>query len=106
MEGKFMTTRPVVKNTRIDLRVPEAQKEIISRAATLSGVSMTEFIATAVYQLAIDVIEKHNNVIAIPPADYERFLRALDSDAEPTPEAVEAAEEYSKGRAEGDKYRW
>lgn len=42
----------------------------------------------------------------IPLADYERFLKALDFDAKPTSEAMKAATEYSKGRIEGDKYRW
>jgi uncharacterized protein (DUF1778 family) len=49
----------VTSNERLDMRLPAETKEMIERAASLAGVSLSAFVVSAARDAAIKVIEQH-----------------------------------------------
>lgn len=98
--------KPVTKDNRVDFRIGSEQKDVIARAASLIGLTMSDFISSSAYLQALDILQKHDNTIRIPRDDFDRFVAALEADKEPSPVAVSEAAEYARGHVEGDKYKW
>jgi len=51
------------KNARVDFRLSSGQKEIIARAAALSGLSMSDFISSVALKASAEALEAHSQVI-------------------------------------------
>jgi uncharacterized protein (DUF1778 family) len=77
------------KSERIEARVTRQQKEILQRAAELSGLSLTDFLITSAQNAAEATIREHN-VITLTARDSIAFAEALLTPSKPN-EALHAA---------------
>ena len=84
----------VTSSTRIDLRVDSHKKRIISRAAALLGVNITQFILERVYPEAERIVAEDNRT-RLPNAEWERFLAKLDEPPKDLPELRRLMQEPS-----------
>ena len=76
------------KDHPLSLRIPDADIEIIDRAASLRGRSRTEFMRDAAVRTAEEVILE-NTIIRMSPEGFAAFTDLLDRPAKPVPEMVE-----------------
>ena len=72
-------------STRIDLRVDAHKKEIISRAAAMLGVNITQFIIERVFPEAERIVAEDNRT-RLPKKEWERFFAKLDETPKDLPE--------------------
>lgn len=63
--------------TRIDIRVDDAKKEVISKAAALLGQTVTQYVMSLVLPDAERRVAE-NHRIQLSPQDWEVFARRLD----------------------------
>lgn len=95
----------LTKNARMDVRVTSEHKEMIEKAARLSGVNVSDFIVSKSVAAAAKVLEQQNKM-TLSKRDWERFLVLLEAEDEPTDAAKAAAARYNEGRIEGKNYQW
>ncbi len=77
------TARPL-KSRRINVRLSEAEEAVLRKGALRKGQTMTEFvIASACAVAEIDLAEQRE--LALPPAQWQAFLAALDKPTESNP---------------------
>jgi uncharacterized protein (DUF1778 family) len=73
---------PVVKNQRIATRVTKAHKALFERAALLKGLSLTDFMVSAAYDAAMQVLMQSQIVLELGPEDsrflFERLINPRD----------------------------
>jgi len=67
----------VANSARIDLRVESRKKEIITRAAAMRGINITQFIMDMVYPEAERIVAEENRA-RLSRADWQRFAAKLD----------------------------
>jgi len=79
--------QPERRSGTINLRVGEAQKEVIDRAAAIQGKSRTEFILDAAYGEATSFL-LDRKFFLVDDATFEAFERQLE--AEPDPQQLTA----------------
>jgi uncharacterized protein (DUF1778 family) len=72
-------------STRIDLRVDARKKSIISRAAAMLGVNITQFIIERVFPEAERIVAEDNRT-RLPKEEWERFYAKLDEAPKDLPE--------------------
>jgi uncharacterized protein (DUF1778 family) len=72
------TKQPERRSGTINLRVGEAQKEAIDRAAAIQGKSRTEFILDAAYQEATSFL-LDRKFFLVDDAAFEAFERQLEA---------------------------
>lgn len=70
------------RSSRLELRVAPEEKEIIDRAATLSGSNTTDFVRSTVLAAAREAIRAHE-VIELTTEGGRIFLEALADPPEP-----------------------
>jgi uncharacterized protein (DUF1778 family) len=85
----------VSKDERIDIRLKNEHKEALLRAAALLGLSLSDFVVSTSIERANEIL-RSQTVITMSPRDLERFLAALDEDAEPTETLKNAADRYKQ----------
>jgi uncharacterized protein (DUF1778 family) len=80
-----MTTlkEKATKNTRLEFRIPERQKELIEDAANLQGMSVSDFIASVAHREAVKVLQE-NATLQLNREASVRFVEALMSPPAPT----------------------
>lgn len=78
---------------RIDLRTSAEIKSLISRAASLSGVSLSAFLVSAAQDRARQVLAESENV-NLSPRDWDAFFTALDDSEKARPKLQTAADDY------------
>ena len=78
--GKDVNER---SSERINIRTKPRIKQIIQRAAALSGVDDSVFTMNAAYKSAMETIAAHERTV-LQPADHVAFFAALDTPAAPT----------------------
>lgn len=78
------------KTDRLEMRLTAEQKELLERAAAISGQAVTGFALSHLLDTARDVIERHQRT-ALSLRDGRRFLELLEADATPAPALVAAA---------------
>jgi uncharacterized protein (DUF1778 family) len=76
-----MPTAKDIKDERIEFRVSSEMKTLIQQAASLQGISTSDFVAATAYREARKAIEDHE-VIRLTREESERFVELLLS---PTP---------------------
>lgn len=81
------------KSGRIEARVTPETREAISRAATLTGKSVTDFVVSSSLDAANRVIRAQERM-ALSDADRRAFFAALAEPPAPNRTAVRAAREY------------
>lgn len=76
------TKQPERRSGTINLRVGEAQKEVIDRAAAIQGKSRTEFILDAAYRSATSFL-LDRKFFLVDDATFEAFERQLEATPDP-----------------------
>src|SRR4051812_39027058 len=84
-------------STRFDFRLQAAQKRAIERAASLMGMSLTQFAKATLIAKAEEVVQKYSATV-LSDRDRDRFLELLDADAAPSAAMMRAAKRYKKLR--------
>ncbi len=74
---------------RMNFRTKPRIKQIIQRAAALSGVDDSVFTMNAAYKSALETIAAHERTM-LDPADHIAFFAALDNPPPPTAKLREA----------------
>jgi len=80
--------------SRLNFRLPSEVKEVIERAAAVSGLTVTDFAINALVNSANEVLE-HHQMRTLSDRDRDLFLALLDADEEPN-EALRGAVEAHK----------
>ena len=71
-----------MKNTRINIRLSEAEKEIIELAANCKNQSLSNYvISNALKQAELDL--KKNEMITLNTEEWKKFMDILDNPPEP-----------------------
>jgi len=86
-------------NERLEARITSEQKELFKEAATLQGVTLTDFIVSSVHQAAIRTLEKRH-IIEISRNDQKAFVDAL---LHPAPPNARLREAWSRHHQTGKK---
>lgn len=81
--------------TRLNFRLPNEIKEVIERAAAVSGMTVTDFAINALVNSANEVLERHQTR-TLSDRDRDVFLALLDSDQEPNESLKRAAKDYKR----------
>ena len=74
------------KDARIDLRMTSAQKEEVELAASISGISMSQWVLENLLSCARETISRSNHTV-LAPEDFDAFAAALDAPMNPKLEA-------------------
>ena len=85
-------------DSRLDFRLNRQVKEVIERAAAVSGQSVSDFALSALYRTAKEVLEREQTT-RLSNRDRDIFLAMLDSDAKPNEALKRAAKRYKSRRA-------
>jgi uncharacterized protein (DUF1778 family) len=80
---------------RLNFRLPNEVKEVIERAAVVSGLTVTDFAINALVNSANEVLERHQTR-TLSDRDRDVFLALLDSDQEPNEALKKAAKDYKR----------
>ena len=83
-----MTT--TTKSERLEMRVSQEHKDLIERAAAITGQPVTAFAISNLVERAEEILDRHQQTI-LSSRDQELFMEILDADEEPTAALVEAA---------------
>jgi uncharacterized protein (DUF1778 family) len=94
-EQPMTTINPSAKIARIETRVSKEQKELIERAATFSGRTVSEFVLAHIVVAAKKVIEEHEK-LHLDQAQSRILVEALLSPKKPNKKLKTAMEEYRK----------
>jgi uncharacterized protein (DUF1778 family) len=86
------TARP----SRLDLRVARDEKELIERAAALTGSNTTDFVRSTTLAAAREAIRTHE-VIKLTAEGCRIFVEALINPPEPNEHLRELAKEFGSG---------
>jgi uncharacterized protein (DUF1778 family) len=90
-----------IKNARVDMRIPQALKEIWQHAAVMRGNSLSDYIINAVSDSALRDVEQQH-VIHLTVRDQMALLDALNAPArEPNERMKKAAADYKEAIREG-----
>lgn len=89
------TINPSAKTARIETRVSKEQKELIERAATFSGRTVSEFVLAHIEVAAKKVIEEHEK-LHLDQAQSRILFEALLAPKKPNKKLKTAMEEYRK----------
>jgi uncharacterized protein (DUF1778 family) len=90
-----MESAPSKSRGRINLRVDPDQEARLRAAADADGVTLTGFLLAAATDRAEQVLERAHRV-ALNQEAFDRFVAALDADAEPMPTLRRYAQEPSR----------
>jgi uncharacterized protein (DUF1778 family) len=81
--------------TRFDFRIEPARKEMIEQAASLLGMSLTQFAKTAMIDRAQEIVRQHTATV-LSDRDRDIFLAALDADVRPNAATRRAIKRYKR----------
>jgi uncharacterized protein (DUF1778 family) len=93
--GGFSVTAIHHPMTRFDFRIEPTRKEMIEQAASLLGMSLTQFAKTALIDRAQEVVRQHTATV-LSDRDRDIFLAALDADIKPNVAARRAIKRYRR----------
>ena len=82
---------------RIDLRTTHEIKELIVRAASTAGVSLSAFLIASAQERAKQILAE-SETLTLSPRDWDIFFTALDNADKPRPKLKAAATEYLEWR--------
>lgn len=87
-----MATQQVSEMTQMNFRLSVEAKSLIERAATLAGLTITDFAISSLMERAQEVFDRHTHRV-MSDRDRDLFLALIDRDAEPN-EALRKASEF------------
>jgi uncharacterized protein (DUF1778 family) len=70
------------KESRLNIRCGSHARELLDRAATYAHVSVSEFVLSNALASAEKVVQA-NECLTLKPADFQAFLKAIDSQVKP-----------------------
>ena len=76
------TTAKKAKKSRLDLRVSLREKELLERAASLKGISVSSYLLSNSIQAATKDIESHEKLV-LSDNDRDLFLSLMENPPEP-----------------------
>jgi uncharacterized protein (DUF1778 family) len=82
---------------RIDLRTSPDIKDLIVRAASAAGVSVSAFLISSAQERAREVLQKSES-LTLTPRDWAAFFASLDALDKPRPRLEQAAQNYADWR--------
>ena len=82
-----------LKTSRIEARVSQPTRELCLRAASLQGLSLSDFVVDAVLEKAQRVVRDHE-IIVLSEEASKAFFAALMAPPEPNDALRRAAERY------------
>lgn len=88
---------PIARHERLETRITPEQKELLQRAASLEGRTLTDFVLTSAQDAAQRTIEAHT-VLALSARDQRAFITALLNPPPPSKRLKRAAERYRRLR--------
>jgi uncharacterized protein (DUF1778 family) len=88
------TTHRPAKPARLAARLTLQQKELIERAASLNGMTLTEFVVQSV-QTAAETVVRNNSLIELSARDSLALAEALLNPRPLTPELHEALRDHA-----------
>ena len=91
----------VAKEDRLSIRIPRDVKEHLIRAATISGVTLGDFVIANTAKAAVNVIQSHQ-LLELSARVYDRLMEALSNAPKPNSALLKAAKDYKKAVAAGD----
>ena len=89
-----MTTVPT-QDARLNFRLPKEMKDLIERAASELGQTVSDFAISTLVQSARDVIQQYQRT-ELSNRDRDIFLAALEGNGEPNKHLQAAARRYKK----------
>jgi uncharacterized protein (DUF1778 family) len=99
--GTSMTTTAAEsiasRDARLEARVSRTQKDLLRRAAALSGRTLSDFVVASAQEAAARIIQDHE-ALHLSQAEQTRFVKALLSAPPPGPRLRKAAAAYRKNR--------
>jgi uncharacterized protein (DUF1778 family) len=95
METHEITESQSAKTARLEARITEEQKNLFSKAATLLGRSLSDFVVTCVYEIATRTLREHE-VMTLSARDRETFVSALLNPPAPGARLRKAARRYKQ----------
>lgn len=87
------------KAARLEARVTQDQKELLERAAMLSGRSLSDFVVTSAQEAAARTIRDHE-VVSLSSRDSQTFVAAVLGASQPGTRLRKAAQRYKRLIAE------
>jgi uncharacterized protein (DUF1778 family) len=91
-----ISTQPESRKTeRLEARVTPAEKQLLMRAAELSGRSLTDFVVANVHECARQILHQHN-VMLLSDVDSSQFMEALLNPPAPNQALQRAARRYKE----------
>lgn len=72
------------KSERLQLRLTNQQKEIISKAARVKQTTMTNFILEKSYEAALEVLTEQT-IFSLTDEEWDNFCQALEAPPKPIP---------------------
>jgi uncharacterized protein (DUF1778 family) len=78
---------------RLEARITPDQKDLFRRAASLRGVTLTDFVVSSVHEAAVRALEAIH-VIEFGRRDQQAFVDALLNPAEPNKKLIKAARRH------------
>ena len=88
-------TATVAKNERINLRLRQSAKQLIERAATFEGKTVSDFILSSALASAEKTVREHES-IRLGAQDAQRFFDALAKPVELNKKLTEALLEHDR----------
>lgn len=83
------------RSERLEARISSQQKLLFVQAAELQGLSLTDFIVSAISDAANQVVREHE-IISLTRRDQVAFAEALLAPPQPLHELQTAVEDYFK----------
>ncbi|MDR1579649.1 MAG: DUF1778 domain-containing protein [Synergistaceae bacterium] len=92
----------MVKDARVEMRIPQSLKEVWQYAAAMRGNSLAEYIIGTVSDRAAKDVEQQH-IIHLTVRDQMALLEALEApEREPNERAKKAMNDYHKAIEDGD----
>lgn len=95
MQTAKHTNEEQAKNERLAARTTSRVKKLIEEAASLEGRSVSDFMIEHAQAAAMNIIERHNNII-LSSKDSARFVEALLNPQAPNERLKRAAERHKE----------
>ena len=95
MPNSVATTTDNSRGARLEARISPTQKNVLQRAAALSGRTLSEFVVVSAQEAAAKVIQDHES-IRLSRAEQTAFVKTLLAPAAPGASLRKAAAAYKK----------
>ena len=84
------------RKTRFDARIPEMQKALFEKAASLAGYrTLTDFLLSSAQEKASTIIERHNAIL-VSQKDQEIFFDSITNPPKPNEQLKKAFKNYQQ----------